>query len=177
MKTILFTLALLLNVAVLCAQDNDSLTKKQVIQIGYVTEAGAGNGAALKGIEIQSKFLFGKHTLVNGKRLLAPYLEAGYSYFAGTDYGLGQGNVGLGFTFPFLFVNMDLGVGGVWYHGQVYGESWTSKKIDAGFYLGGHIPIRRGGGIYAKYWLPGGITALIGDTYSSPTLFSVGIQL
>jgi hypothetical protein len=177
MKTPLFLFVFFLWTTALCAQDADTLTKKKIIQIGYITESGASNGAVLRGIEFQSKFLFGKHRLVKGDRLIATYFDVGYSYFAASDYSLGQLNAGLGITYPLFFINMDVGLGAVGYHGQVYEESFIGKKIDFGGYIGAHIPFGREGGIYIKLWSPGGITMLSNNSYSSPNFLSVGFQL
>jgi hypothetical protein len=165
------------------AQGGDTITRKTIIQFGYASEyLDGGNAAALSGFEAQLKWLFGKHKLAKGQQLdIAAYFNIGYSYFPSSDYSLGQGNIGIGLNTPSpvlgKFLRMDIGLGAVFYHGTISGKSWVGKKPDFGGYAGLSIPFGRRGGIYAKYWMPGAITALSSDdSYISPTFITVGVE-
>lgn len=164
------------------AQSNDSITKKSIIQVGYVSEyIDGGSASRLSGVETQLKYLLGRHRFAKGESpdILA-YFNAGYTYFPNTDYSLGQINMGFGINTqaPLFgkYLRMDISLGATYYHGTVYDKTWYGKSIDFGGAVGLSIPLKNNFGIYGKFWMPGAITMLSDDSYLPPMFITAGIE-
>ncbi|MGN6164398.1 MAG: hypothetical protein ACTHOF_07650 [Flavisolibacter sp.] len=161
-------------------QAGDTINKKVIAQLGYVSEYVDGGGSGLNGIEAQFKYLFGKHLLAKKGTLgEALYVHTGFTVFTGAYYSLNQLTGGIGFTSPFLisFLHMDLGLQTAYYSGKLGEETWTGKKLDFGWYFGFFVPFGRNGAAYIKYTTPGGISGLSeSNDYIAPMFIAGGIQ-
>ena len=179
MKKITFILFLLITISTAFSQNRDTISRKTILQLGYVYEYVDGGGAGLNGFEGQVKLLLKKQRLAKGEKLKdALYINAGYTYFPSTAYSLGQLNAGIGFRTPILknLLNIDFGLGAAYYHGTVGEKSWVGKTADLGFHFGIDVPIGRVAGVYVKYWAPGGTSSLSDDNYVSPMFITAGFQ-
>jgi hypothetical protein len=172
---------LLLGIGDSYCQVSDTLTKRGIVQFGYLSDNmyGESKGAFLQGVEGQVKWFFKAQKIVKGGRLKdVGYLNVGYTYFPNANYSLGQFNAGIGFALPVLWniARMDIGIGAAGYHGSVGETTWSGTKIDFGGHAGISVPLGRRFGLYGKIWIPGAFTMLSEDTYIPPFFISAGIE-
>lgn len=182
MKNVILLLSMVVMGHSLKAQTPDSITRKSIIQLGYVSEyIDGGSASRLSGVEAQIKYLLGRHKFAKGESpdVLA-YFNAGYTYFPNTDYSLGQLNAGFGINTEAPLVGklmrMDISLGAAYYHGKVYDKVWYGKTIDFGGAVQLSIPIKNNFGIYGKFWMPGIISSASDDAYISPMFITAGIE-
>lgn len=176
MKNVIVILFIVFTSSALRAQTGDSITKKSIVQLGYVYEyIEGGSSSRLTGVEAQIKFLLGRHRFAIDESLVKGYFNMGYSYFPNTDYTLGQFNAGFGFNAEFhllTLMRMDISLGATQYHGKVFDKVWYGKTIDFGGAMQLSIPIKGNFGIYGKLWMPGALNA-VGN---SPMFITAGIE-
>lgn len=164
------------------AQTADSITRKTIKQIGYVSEyIDGGSASRLAGVEAQIKYLLGRHRFAKGESPdILTYFNVGYSYFPNTDYSLGQLNAGFGINTeaPLLgkFLRMDISIGAAYYHGTISDKAWYGKTVDFGGAIQLSIPIKNNFGIYGKLWMPGAFSMLSDDSYLPPVFITAGIE-
>ena len=182
MKRIILSSTMLFFFYAVKAQTTDSITRKSIIELGYVSEyVDGGSASRLTGVETQIKFLLGRHRFAKGESSdVLAYFNAGYTYFPNTDYSLGQINAGFGINTeaPLLgkFLRMDISLGAAYYHGTIFDKSWYGKTVDLGGAIQIGIPIKNNFGIYGKFWMPGAISMASDDSYFPPMFICAGIE-